>query len=155
MAEGWSQPYLRYHGSEFLCAVQLLFHRSLCSTDRLFLYHGMDASLRRAFLPLPRSSSCQPAVSGSDEVDIWSTGFTTVTTAAGMRKRWSIKQKAIDFSTTRYRSVHFRQFFGACLQSKRSRGWEQGESSATWKPPAMHSTEYGWSRTEDGIPRRR
>jgi len=30
-----------------------------------------------------------------------------MTTAAGMRKRWSIKRKAIDFSTTRYLSVHF------------------------------------------------
>ena len=77
------------------------------------------------------------------------------TMTARMQKRWSIKQKTIDFSTMRYRSVHFRQFFGACLQSKRSRGWEQGESSATWNPLAMHSTEYGWSWTEDGIPRRR
>jgi hypothetical protein len=42
---------LRYHASEFLCAVQLKFP---CSTDRLFPYHSMDASLRRAFLPLPR-----------------------------------------------------------------------------------------------------
>ena len=41
-----------------------------------------------------------------------------MTTAAGMRKRWSIKKKAIDFSTTPYRSVRFRQFFGACLQSQ-------------------------------------
>ena len=73
-----------------------------------------------------------------------------MTTAAGMRKRWSIKQKAIDFSTTPYRSIHFRQFFGAYLLSQRSRGWEQGESSARRIPPAMHSTEYGWSWTEDG-----
>src|SRR5487761_421585 len=28
-------------------------------------------------------------------------------TAAGMRKRWSIKREAINFSTTRYRSFHF------------------------------------------------
>jgi hypothetical protein len=31
------------------------------------------------------------------------------------------------------------------LQSQRSRGWDQGESSARCNPPAMHSTEYGWS----------
>ena len=51
------QPYYgqRYHGSESLSAAQLMFHRSPCSTDWLFLYHSMDASLRRAFLPLPRS----------------------------------------------------------------------------------------------------
>src|ERR1700727_1853300 len=57
MAE--AQPYYgqRYHGSEFLSAKQLMFHRSPCSTDWLFLYHSMDVSLRRAFLPLPRSFS--------------------------------------------------------------------------------------------------
>jgi len=59
--------------------------------------------------------------------------YRQMTTAAGMRKRWSIKLKAIDFSTTRYRSVHFRRFFTACLWSKRSRGCEQGEFSATSK----------------------
>ena len=57
MAE--AQPYYgqKYHGSEFLSAEQLMFHRSPYSTDWLFLYHNMDASLRRAFLPLPRSFS--------------------------------------------------------------------------------------------------
>ena len=73
-----NQPYYgqRYHGSEFLSAPQLLmFPRSPCSTDLLlstdwlFLYHSMDSSLGRAFLPLPRwfsLAACQPAVSGSD-----------------------------------------------------------------------------------------
>jgi hypothetical protein len=54
MAE--AQPYYgqRYHGSEFLSAPQLMFPRSPCSTDWLFLYYSMDSSLGRAFLPLPR-----------------------------------------------------------------------------------------------------
>jgi hypothetical protein len=66
-----------------------MFHRSPCSTDRLFL----------AFLLLPSLSkplSAVSAVSGSDEVIYWYYQIHMV--AAGMRERWPIKQKAIDFS---------------------------------------------------------
>ena len=111
-----AQPYLRYHDSEFLCAV---FHRSPCSTDWLFLYHSMDAS-RRPFLPLPRSSSlANPPfleVMKSKHGDILVLPESSTNDAARMQKRWSIKQK---LSTFQQRDIALFIFWGMLAKLKK------------------------------------
>src|ERR1700743_606292 len=95
----------------------------------------MDASLRRAFLPLPRMRTRR----------FWK-NRQQMTMAARMQKRRSIKQKTIDFSTTPYRSVHFRQFF----ESKRSRGWEQ----VNFQPCEIHMQCTARNTVTDGVEQR-
>jgi len=140
MAE--AQPYYgqRYHGSEFLSAPQLLmFPRSPCSTNWLFLYHSMDSSLRRAFLPLPRwfsLAACQPAVSGSDEVKTW---WYTVTT--GIINKWRLLLECGKYGQSNRKLSTFQprhialftilwgiwwEYFQWCLKESRDRGKKVG-----------------------------
>src|SRR6267378_7751005 len=117
-----AQPYLRYHDSEFLCAV---FHRSPCSTDWLFLYHSMDAS-RQAFLPLPRSSSLANPL--FLEVMMSKHGDILVLPESSTDDDGCWNAEKMVNQTESYRlfnnAISLCSFFGACLQSKRSRGWD-------------------------------
>jgi len=135
MAE--AQPYYgqRYHGSEFLSAEQLMFHRSPCSTDWLFLYHGMDASLRRAFLPLPRSFSLanppflEVMKSKHGDILVLPESSTNDDSCWNAEKMVNQKEGHRLFNNA-ISLCSFSTVLWGMLAKPRSRGWEQGESSA-------------------------
>jgi len=110
----------------------------------------MDASLRRAFLPLPRwFSLANPPfleVIKSKHGDILLLPESSTNDDGCWNAEKMVNQTESHQLFNNAISLYsFSKFFGAYLLSQRSRGWEQGESSARRIPPAMHSTEYGWS----------